>query len=51
MSISVEQPPQSIPAEASEYLNRVLVQVAGQFENLEREIELLKERIKVLEGP
>lgn len=49
--IAVEQPPASLPADAQDYLSRVLIQISGQFNNMEREISDLKKRIEVLEGP
>ncbi len=49
MSIAVEQPPASLPADAKEYLQRMLIQIAGAFENLELEVQQLEARIKTLE--
>ena len=50
MSIAIEQPPQSLSPDAAEYLQRVLIQVSGQFENLEKQISDLEKRVKQLEG-
>lgn len=45
MSIAIEQPPASLPSEVQEYLNRVLIQVSGAFENLEKEVADLKKQV------
>lgn len=51
MSISIEQPPSELTPQVAEYLNRILIQVQGSFENLEKDIEDLKKRINELENP
>ena len=51
MSIPIEQPPSSLPADAVEYINRFLIQIQGSFENLELELEALKNRVEELESP
>jgi hypothetical protein len=49
--IAIEAPPASLPIEAQDYLHRVMIQISGQFNNMDKEIERLKQRVKVLEGP
>lgn len=49
--VAVEQPPESLPADAREYLQRVLIQISGQFENMELQISNLEKRVKELETP
>ena len=49
--IAIEAPPASLPVEAQDYLHRVMIQISGQFNNMEREIQKLQQRVKVLEGP
>lgn len=48
--IAIESPPASLSIEAQNYLNRLVIQISGQFNNMEREIQKLQQRIKVLEG-
>ena len=49
--IAIEQPPSTLPVEAQEYLPRVMIQISGQFAELSKDVEDLKARIAVLEGP
>lgn len=49
--IAIEAPPASLPVEAQDYLHRVMIQISGQFNNMEKEIQRLQQRVKVLEGP
>lgn len=49
--IAIEAPPASLPVEAQDYLHRVMIQISGQFNNMEVEIKNLQQRVKVLEGP
>lgn len=49
--IAIEQPPSSLPIEAQDYLQRVMIQISGQFINMEKIISDLEKRVKVLEGP
>lgn len=49
--IAIEQPPASLPIEAQDYLHRVMIQISGEFVNMEKTISDLQKRVKVLEGP
>ena len=51
VGIAIEQPPSTLPVEAQEYLHRLAIQISGQFNNMEKEIQKLEARVKVLEGP
>ena len=50
VGIAIEQPPSTLPVEAQEYLHRVMIQISGQFAELSRDVENLKDRISSLEG-
>lgn len=50
VGIAIEQPPSTLPVEAQEYLHRVMIQISGQFAELSRDVENLKDRISALEG-
>lgn len=50
IAISIEQPPANLPLDVQEYLTRVLIQIAGAFQEAELEISQLENRIKVLEA-
>lgn len=49
--IAIEAPPSNLPIEAQDYLHRLAIQISGQFNNMEKEIQKLQQRVKVLEGP
>ena len=48
--IAIEQPPASLSLDAQNYLQRMFVQVSGQFANLEKQIADLKARVETLES-
>lgn len=50
MSIPIEQPPSGTDPETAAWVNRVLVTIAGEFENMSFEIEELKKRVEQLES-
>lgn len=49
--IAIEQAPLSLADDAREYLQRIIVQISGQFENMEKEIQDLQKRVDKLEKP
>lgn len=51
MSIPIETAPASLPPEAQEYIQRILIIISGAMENMELEISQLKDRVKALESP
>lgn len=51
VGLGIEQPPSSLPIEAQEYLNRVMIQISGQLENLSASIIKLEKRVEDLETP
>ena len=50
MSIPIEQPPAGTDPDTVAWVNRVLISIAGELENMNAEIEELSERVKVLES-
>lgn len=50
MSISIEQPPESMDEEVRAWVNRLMIQVAGVLEQQDESIQSLEERVKRLES-
>lgn len=50
IAISIEQPPQGTAEELAEYLNRMLIQMAGALQEADAQIAALQQRVKTLES-
>lgn len=50
ITIATEQPPSSLDPEVQEYIQRILISVAGALLEAETEIESLKKRVAILES-
>lgn len=50
ITIAIEQPPETLSAEAREYVQRVLIHIAGALEEVDAEIQELQRRVAVLES-
>ena len=50
INIPIEQPPSSLSPEDSEYIQRVLITIAGALSEAEKEIDDLTKRVTVLES-
>lgn len=48
--IAIEAPPANLPIEAQDYLHRLVVQISGQFTNMDKQIRDLTKRVATLES-